>query len=491
MADEKISALPAATALEDADKLALAQTLATSPQTNGATLAEVKAYVHTNTYSPSVVDATIDPAGSGSNNYSKIADAISDGHRCLYISGEPTDSADIALTQDMIWYFAPDVSWSVLVNVNLNGHGLRIENATISSGGMAANAAFFTGGNAYKPLVLSNVNWTNGTGSSGSHLCSGAPVLANFCTFYAANVTEGGLDIQVDGSVISNCELVANGSNVVNMLKMSTGTLSNVTLSIPFPLTGSVAELQGTASIDNLHIDGANAATLTLATSACSIDTRGAALPSIVVAGSNLNLSNMNAATLSFNSGVQNVGVSNSRINTLTMASDASNADIRLSNSAIATTPTLYGQNIKLSNIEFSQSFTTNANSSVLVSSCNTATAPTINGGFIGSANVGGIPNNFSYALSLNITVAPITLATWGYIVELDASSGNMVVNLPSAVDALGGMINLVRIDNSSNTITVNPNGTEKINGSQTPYTLTQQGESVTFCSNNTNVTIL
>tara|TARA_R110001632_G_scaffold216892_1_gene345327 strand:+ start:14872 stop:16986 length:2115 start_codon:yes stop_codon:yes gene_type:complete len=59
MPDTKISALPAATTLDGADKLALAQTLSTTASTNGATLAEVKSFANE--------DVVVGPSSSTDN----------------------------------------------------------------------------------------------------------------------------------------------------------------------------------------------------------------------------------------------------------------------------------------------------------------------------------------------------------------------------------------------------------------------------------------
>ena len=75
-------------------------------------------------------------------------------------------------------------------------------------------------------------------------------------------------------------------------------------------------------------------------------------------------------------------------------------------------------------------------------------------------------------------------------LIKYDCTSGNSIINLPTAVGNSNLTIVIKKIDISSNILTVNPNGTETIDG-QTNYALGVQWETVTFISDNTNWLVL
>ena len=79
-------------------------------------------------------------------------------------------------------------------------------------------------------------------------------------------------------------------------------------------------------------------------------------------------------------------------------------------------------------------------------------------------------------------------LATWGQDIEVDATAGNVIVNLPTAVGSNGKRVVVTKIDSSINTITTDADGTETINGSLTDVT-SSQWTSNRYKSNNTNIT--
>lgn len=67
----------------------------------------------------------------------------------------------------------------------------------------------------------------------------------------------------------------------------------------------------------------------------------------------------------------------------------------------------------------------------------------------------------------LAISTSPVALGLTDYYVTIDASGGNRVVTLPSAVDVKAGMgFKLLRIDGVlSKTVTISPTGGQTING--------------------------
>ena len=69
-----------------------------------------------------------------------------------------------------------------------------------------------------------------------------------------------------------------------------------------------------------------------------------------------------------------------------------------------------------------------------------------------------------------------------------DASAGNITITLPAPVD--GAKVAVKKIDSSANTVTINPNATEKIDGLSS-LTLSTQYESYYLYSDGSNWYIL
>lgn len=67
-------------------------------------------------------------------------------------------------------------------------------------------------------------------------------------------------------------------------------------------------------------------------------------------------------------------------------------------------------------------------------------------------------------------------------IILADASSGNITINLPAAANDPGRILGFVKIDASANTVTVDGDGTELINGSLTKTATTQFNKMLIIC---------
>jgi hypothetical protein len=78
-------------------------------------------------------------------------------------------------------------------------------------------------------------------------------------------------------------------------------------------------------------------------------------------------------------------------------------------------------------------------------------------------ANSGG-----SGVLAKAFANTPYTAAASGKIVKWDTSGGNCVQNLPAAAGVPGAIFTFVKTTNDANTVTITPNGSEKINGDST-----------------------
>lgn len=95
-----------------------------------------------------------------------------------------------------------------------------------------------------------------------------------------------------------------------------------------------------------------------------------------------------------------------------------------------------------------------------------------------------------TYAVvSIDDTDSPYT-ASYGELVLCDATSGAIVVNLPAAASNAGKQINVKKIDSSENTVTVDGNGSETVDG-QATQVLSAQYENITTVSDGTNMVII
>lgn len=103
--------------------------------------------------------------------------------------------------------------------------------------------------------------------------------------------------------------------------------------------------------------------------------------------------------------------------------------------------------------------------------------------------------SNIAYAISYNQpgTALALTAKTAAYttapndkVVLVNATSGAISVTLHSAANRKGDEIIVAKTDSSANTVTVDPTGTETINGSLT-FILSQNREMVTVISDGTN----
>jgi hypothetical protein len=95
-----------------------------------------------------------------------------------------------------------------------------------------------------------------------------------------------------------------------------------------------------------------------------------------------------------------------------------------------------------------------------------------------------------SLALATTTKTSNYTLTATDYIILGDASAGPITFNLPTAVGISGRIYEFVKIDSSSNAITIDGAGSETINGALTK-TLTTQWQRCRIVSNNSNWIVL
>lgn len=71
-------------------------------------------------------------------------------------------------------------------------------------------------------------------------------------------------------------------------------------------------------------------------------------------------------------------------------------------------------------------------------------------------------------SFTLNEYTSAQTLTADNYLVIVDASSGNIIITLPASASHANRIYTIKKIDSSSNKVTIDANGTEKIDGEQT-----------------------
>lgn len=109
--------------------------------------------------------------------------------------------------------------------------------------------------------------------------------------------------------------------------------------------------------------------------------------------------------------------------------------------------------------------------------------------GSVGNPLVSTAGSGFGYTRTLVNTNPYAIVPTTGYnVYYVDATAGSIVVDFPTAV-ANGAWYVIKKIDASANTVTLNPNGSETIDGLSTQV-IRFQNTSVDVYSDNTNLLI-
>src|SRR4030043_858415 len=92
-------------------------------------------------------------------------------------------------------------------------------------------------------------------------------------------------------------------------------------------------------------------------------------------------------------------------------------------------------------------------------------------------------PNKFTAATVVTGTTVLTATTEEQRLIEADATGGAFSITLPVASTMIGQIIDIVKIDSSSNNITIDGNGVETIDGELTQL-LKKQYETVTLYSN-------
>lgn len=109
---------------------------------------------------------------------------------------------------------------------------------------------------------------------------------------------------------------------------------------------------------------------------------------------------------------------------------------------------------------------------------------------YVSSSDVGlTVSSNKSLTLPIKTVTTNAILGVLDYTVECDSTSGPITATLPNAATSKGRIYNIIKADNTGNSITIDGDGSN-INGTGTK-TLTTQYEKITIQSNGTNWVVL
>lgn len=98
--------------------------------------------------------------------------------------------------------------------------------------------------------------------------------------------------------------------------------------------------------------------------------------------------------------------------------------------------------------------------------------------------------DNASFSAPIRTVTASAPMVSTDHTILCDASSGDITISLTNAADVSGRLLNIKKIDNSGNKVTIDASGTQTIDGALTSI-LTTQYESITIQCDGTGWWIL
>lgn len=104
-----------------------------------------------------------------------------------------------------------------------------------------------------------------------------------------------------------------------------------------------------------------------------------------------------------------------------------------------------------------------------------------------GALNWNGSAVGGGSTMTIQSISANTTMTAWSRTAKTDATSASVIVTLPTAVGNSGQTIEVVKTDNSANTVRVAANGAQTINGATNNIYLYNQNDSVVIRSDGTN----
>ncbi len=93
--------------------------------------------------------------------------------------------------------------------------------------------------------------------------------------------------------------------------------------------------------------------------------------------------------------------------------------------------------------------------------------------GIVTSSPGSGLHVNSSFATALTVKSSDYTATDSDHTILVDCSNGNVNITLPSAVGSVGRIYVIKRIDGTNNAANINSNGSEEIEGSTNPASVT------------------
>ena len=430
MPDTKISALPAATTLEDSDKIALAQTLATTPATNGPTLAEVKSYVHTSSETPSLADCTVSTAGSGTNHYATFAAAIAAGVKSIRQTGGTTEAGVVMLSGNLTIYVDAGVTNDALTSQwDLDGYGLIVIGASRNKSvwrytpTLSGNKFIIdTSAMATGSVLFESMNWQNTASIVDTSFYNAGKVTAINCTFIAGNAENAGLNVINSTSYLDNILIGGSSTSSTKALVVQAGTIASAMIdNSSSGVTGIMVEVSQNVNVQELNVIGSTLVEIDTASSIGRIQQDAAGLASLTVSNSFLSFGVLNIDTLTIAALSTDISFSGGYVSTLALDAGGTNSNISFNGVNFISAFTSYGENIRYSNCYFGGILTTDTSSTGIIDACSASISAVLGGDYILGAND---QTNISYAW------VPVTAysANWTSTAEVRYFDGGTMV---------------------------------------------------------------
>lgn len=306
MADTKISALPASTTLEDADKLALAQSLATTPATNAPTLLELKGYFHVGSGSLGYFDAEVDGTGTAPNTYSTIKAAVDAGKVRIKQTASTTESADITLSADTVVYVegGVTVTWGTS-RINMAGFSLfavgldRFDAIWNYTPTVAGNRFCYNTPLGSQFAVFENIKIQNLGSVANTSICEDNILIMENCTVIPGNADNAGANFN-SINCYSDHLIVGSTPSSTDALVAAEGFHCDVRLTNGSLVSGNYVTIGENARVDNINVAGGNPTDITINGSVTSMTTRSTDV-SVTVDEDNVSLFNCKMYGLTIN----------------------------------------------------------------------------------------------------------------------------------------------------------------------------------------------
>lgn len=348
--------------------------------------------------------------------------------------------------------------------VNLNGDTTVSAGKTLTITDMTPGSILFAGTNGVVSQKNSNLFWDN----TNNRLGIGTTTPTNALTFGAGSTIDSAGALSMTTAADGNLSLTSNGTGSVTLDSGTTGAINIGTGANAKTIT--IGNTTGATALNlNAGANGINLAGTTILNNSLALK-KGSDFSTTGVS-TDVDFGNTSLVRLTGNS-AQTIdtiaGGTDGKMLTIINAGTAA-AIVRDNSAATGTTTnriyTGTGSNITLG---------VNATLSLIYDSG--ASRWRVVGG-TGGSNTNNIQTLFSSG----------SAADWNYTVKTDSTAASVLVTLPTAVGNTGKSIEIIKTDNTANTVRIAPFGTETINGSSNPIYLYTQGDAITVRSDGTN----